>query len=304
MAMPAAKGLFHRAVVQSGPSLREVDRDQAMETAEAILAYLGIEPSEVDRLQDLSSDELLLAMKAVTANDEAVKPRRRFHPVVDGRALPRHPFDPTAPATSADMPMMIGTTNTESTFYYMADPTTYTMDEALLRAKIGAIFAIDAGAADRLIATYRKMQPTGTPTDLFYAMTTDKLMRWDTIAQAERKVALEKAPTYMYLFTWETKVDGGKGRSGHGMEITFALDNLDKAAERTGSGPSLQALADKMSAAWVAFARTGNPNVPSLPHWPAYTLKERATMIFNDQCTVVNDPQKEGRLAQAMLPKA
>jgi para-nitrobenzyl esterase len=123
-----------------------------------------------------------------------------------------------------------------------------------------------------------------------------------TMIAAERRAALGKAHVYLYYFTWETPVQGGRLKSPHTMEIPFAFDNVKISARMTGGGAEAMALADKVSDTWIAFARTGDPNTPKMPHWPAYDGKDRATMVINNVSKVVNDPLREQRLAmfQAM----
>ena len=302
LAMPAAKGLFHKAIVQSGPRMRNTTKEIATKTASAVMSYLDLKPTDVDGLQQVPGDELLLAMKAVLARNEKRNRTYWFSPVIDGIVLPMNPFDPGAGAISSSVPLIVGTTNTESTFMLMGDASNFSLDMSGLHAKIPEIMGVDAQTADALIETYRKMNPSASPSDLLFAITTDGMMRRDAISLAEHKVELGKAATYMYIFSWETPVNGGKLRSSHGMENTFVFENLDAATIITGTGADRQALADQISGAWVAFARTGNPDHNGLPHWPSYALKDRATMIFNDQCQVVDDPGKAGRIAQNSLP--
>lgn len=121
------------------------------------------------------------------------------------------------------------------------------------------------------------------------------------VTQAERKAAQHAAPAYLYIFEWQSPVRGGKLKAMHGVEVPFVFDNVDKIPRWIGVGAGLQPLADKVSRTWVEFARTGNPNHASLPHWPAYETNTRATMIFNDECKVVNDPGKDERLAMASI---
>jgi para-nitrobenzyl esterase len=120
-------------------------------------------------------------------------------------------------------------------------------------------------------------------------MTTDRTYRFDSITVAERKAAQGKAPTYMYLFTWETPVDA-KMLAHHALEIAFVFDNTTRTPGGTGGGPKAAALAEKMSEAWIAFARTGNPNTAKLPQWPVYNTRTRSTMVFDDECRVLSDP--------------
>jgi para-nitrobenzyl esterase len=304
MAMPSAKGLFHKAIVQSGSWLRGVSKDQATEAATAVMAALDLAPSQVDALQQVPADELLLAMRTALRT-QSPEHRRRFSPVVDGVVLPRDPFDPDAPAISADIPLMVGTANTEATIFmgWMAgDLSAYSLDEAAMHARTKQLAGIDDGAADALIAAYRMMMPTASPTDIFMAIATDRSFRMDAIAQAERKAAQGKSPTYMYIFAWETPVAGGILHSPHGIDTSFVFNTVDAAKALTGTGQDRYHVANMMGDTWVAFARTGNPNNPALPHWPAFNAKSRATMVLNTQSAIVKDPGRQGRLAQAILP--
>jgi para-nitrobenzyl esterase len=299
MAMPPAKGLFHKAIVESGSTLRVSSREDANKAAERFVAKLGITPDRIDDLQKLPMDRLLDTMRSL-AGPNAI----RLGPVVDGRSLSRNPFDPDAPAQSANVPMLIGTNGTESTVLLgLADPSLFSLNEADMRTKLKAYLHLDDEAKlDSIIATYKKDRPSATPSDIYFAITTDRMMRMNAIKQAELKVAEGAAPAYMYIFAWQTPVLGGKLKSPHGIELAFVFDNTDKTTGMNGTGADLQPLADKVSSAWAAFARTGNPNTPRLPHWPAYDTKSRATMVFNDECKVENDPGEAERLAIAALP--
>src|SRR6202050_845451 len=292
MAMPPAKGLIHKAIVESGSTLRVSTADEADAAARKYLAQLKIAPDRVDDLQKVPMADMLAAMRAMTGPNSI-----RLGPVVDGRSLPRQPFDPDAPAQSASIPMLIGNNGTESTLLIgMADASVFSLNETDMRTKLKAyLHSTDDAKLDALIATYKQNRPNATPSDIYFAVTTDRMMRMNAVTQAERKVAQGAAPAYMYIFAWQTPILGGKLRSPHAIELGFVFDNTDKTAVYTGAGAATAALAAKMSAAWAAFARTGNPNVPGLPHWPFYDTATRATMIFNDDCTVVNDPGKQER---------
>jgi para-nitrobenzyl esterase len=230
----------------------------------------------------------------------------RLGPVVDGRSLPRQPFDPDAPAQSANIPMLIGTNGTETTALLgIADASLFSLNAADMRAKLRSYLHVsDDAQIDSLVAVYKKRRPDATPSDIYFAVTTDRMMRMNAVTQAERKAAEQAAPAYMYIFDWRSPVLGGKLRSPHGIELAFVFDNTDKTTGMNGTGSDLAPLAEKVSAAWAAFARTGNPNAPGLPHWPAYDAATRATMIFGDECKVVNDPGKDERLAISALPTA
>ncbi len=217
-------------------------------------------------------------------------------PVVDGRALPRDPFDPTAPEISADVPMIIGSVNTEGTFFTPPDSPLFSLDEAGMRTRLTQRYG---EAADKLIDLYRKEMPSASPSKIYFLITAFPTA---AITQAERKVALGKAPVYMYLFTWETPVEGGKRHSPHTVELPFVFNNVVEQPEEVGTGPELQPLAEKVSGAWTAFARTGIPSVAGAPKWPAYTANERSTMIINNEWKVVNDPRRDARLIMNSLP--
>jgi para-nitrobenzyl esterase len=299
MAMPPAKGLFHKAIVESGSMLKATSREDANKSAEKFVAKLGITPDHIDDLQKLPMEKLLDAMRSLTGPNSI-----RLGPVVDGRSLPRNPFDPDAPAQSADVPMLIGTNGTESTLLLgMGDPALFSLNEADMRARLKAYLRLqDDAKLESIIATYQKDRPGASPSEIYFAVTTDRMMRLNAITQAERKVAQGAAPAYMYIFAWRTPVLDGKLMSPHGIELAFVFDNTDKTVGLNGSAPDVAVLADKVSAAWAAFAHTGNPGTGALPHWPAYDTQSRATIVFNDDCKLVNDPGHDERLAMSALP--
>jgi len=294
LAMPPAKGLFHKAIIESGSSLKGIHRDEANKTTERILAKLGLQANQVDELQNLPVERLLSAID--TRGSAPGTAPVAIAPVVDGRALPRDPFDPTAPEISADVPLIIGSVNTEGTFFTPPDSPLFSLDEAGMRTRLTQRYG---EATDKLIDLYRKEMPSASPSKIYFLITAFPTA---AITQAERKVALGKAPVYMYLFTWETPVEGGKRHSPHTVELPFVFNNVVEQPEEVGTGPELQPLAEKVSGAWTAFARTGNPSVAGAPKWPAYTANERATMIINNEWKVMNDPRHDARLIMNSLP--
>jgi para-nitrobenzyl esterase len=282
MAMPAAHGLFHRAIVQSGAAVKGIPRDAASRNAENFLARLNLKSDQLEKLQDVPLQQLL------AATDTSGGPPINFGPVVDGHSLPTDPFDPVAPALSATVPLLLGTVETEVTFFpgQPLDP----IDDGALRARVKQLLKTASDAdVDRVIAAYRAGRP-GTPnTDLYLIMASDGF-RAGILLEADRKAAQAQAPVYQYYFTWRSPVREGKLRTFHTLEIPFVFDNVDAAKSMTGSGNDRYELATRMSSAWVAFARTGDPNHPGLPNWAPYDNKRRATMIFNDRCQLVDDP--------------
>jgi para-nitrobenzyl esterase len=295
MAMPAAKGLFHKAIVQSSSALKGIPRDRATRSAAALMAALGLKPDQVDELQKVPMDRLVAATEST--------PGLQFGPVVDGRSLPNDPFDPAAPEMSANVPMLIGSVETEVTFFQSRgisvqdDRSLDPLDDAALHARVKQAMRVDDATADRLIAVYKKGRPNADNRDVELIMVSDAQYNAGVRTEAERKAAQGNAPVYLYYFTWRTPVREGKLRTPHMLEVPFVFENLDAGKDLTGSGPERYALAHNMSAAWAAFARTGNPNRKGLPNWPAFDAGRRATMIFNNESRAVNDPYREERLA-------
>ena len=294
MAMPAAKGLFHRAVAESGSALRHTPADQATQSARALLDALGLQPSEAARLQALPTADILKAMGKL-------RPPLGFAPVVDGRSLPTNPFDPGAPEVSADVPLLMGSNLTESTFF--GDTPLDPLDDAALAEHVKRYVRVDDQETGRLIALYRDAHPERDNVFLYQLISSEYWMRSGVLVQAERKAALGRAPAYVYQFDRLAPARGGKLHCPHGSEIPYVFDNVDSAPELTGSNPARQVLADKMSAAWAAFARTGDPNAAGgrTPYWPPYAAGSRAVMRFDDECRVELDPDGGGRRAIAEI---
>jgi para-nitrobenzyl esterase len=291
LAMPGAKGLFHRAIIQSGSNLKGVSKEDALKSAQALMAKLNVKTA--DDLQKVPMEQLIQATNST--------PGLRLSPVVDGTTLPRDPFSPDAPAMSADVPVLLGTVETEVTFFpgTQMDP----IDDTALRARVKTATRADDAQAQHLIDLYRKGRPGVSNIDVALILESDLRFRPAVVTEAELK-SVQKAPVYMYYFTWRSPVRDGKLKTFHTLEIPFVTDNVDNATTMTGTGQDRYALADKMSAAWAAFARTGNPNHKGLPTWPKFDAAQRATMIFNKECKVVNDPNGEERKALAALRSA
>lgn len=295
LAMPSAKGLFHRATVESGAALQVAGREVAIRNAEQLLAKLGIAKADVHELQKLPVERILTAYFAVVRDERGVDQTvNGFSPAVDGTILPQQPFQPAASPVSADVPVMIGCTRTEMTLFSLNDPSAFQLDEEGMHKRVQDLLA---GEAPGMIDLYRKLNPGATPSDLYFLIASDYRYGAPTMKIAERRAALKKGPVYVYYFRWETPVQGGRLKSPHTMEIPFAFDNVKISARLTGGGPEAMALADRLSDAWIAFARTGNPNTPKQPHWPAFTAKDHATMVIDSTSRVVNDPLREQRLA-------
>ena len=295
LAMPSAKGLFHRAIIESGAAITVVDRDLAIRNSERLLAKLGIEKTNVHELQKLPVGQIMSAYFAVMKDSAGVdQSLAGFSPTVDGHILPQHPFHPKASPVSADVPVMIGCTRTEMTLFSLNDPSAFSQNEEQMRGRVKDLLGTQAPG---IIDLYQKLNPGASPSDVYFLIASDYRYGAPTMKIAERRAALGKAPVYLYYFTWESPVQGGRLKSPHTMEIPFAFDNVKISARLTGGGPESMALADKVSSAWIAFAHTGDPNTPKLPHWPAFNAKDRATLVIDNVSKVVNDPLREQRIA-------
>ena len=294
LATPSAKGLFHKAIVQSGSMLRTMDQKSSRRIASALMEELGINASQIGMLDSIPYEKLLAAGEAAIAKVKALAEREGgnasfifgWAPVVDGDVLPTQPFDPKAPEQSKDIPVMIGTTLhefTASTYF----PPLRTMPEEMI---VGQLKKKYGDRTEEFLAAFRKAYPDYQPKDL---LDVDFIFRPSAVEQAKLKSAQQGAPVYMYMFAWESPVMDGILRSTHCMDIPFVFDNAVRHATMTGGGARAQALADKMSSAWLSFAKTGDPNVEGLPEWDAYTAENGATMFFDDNCIVKNNHDKE-----------
>lgn len=291
--MPAAKGLFHRAIMQSGSALRGQTRDQANETAERFLYSLGLSADRIGELQQLPYGQIV---------DLMAKERFGFGMVVDGKTLPANMFDPTATDISADVPIMLGSTETEEAWSprIEIDP----IDRPELVRRVKADMRVNDADAAKLIEVYQKKYQGIDNIDVYLKMQADDTRRTEAITLADRKSALGRGPAYLYYFMWRSPVRDGKMKSYHTLDIPFVFRNVDVAQSMTGAGEDRYPLQDRMSAAWAAFARTGNPNHEGLPEWPAYDAGAKPTMVFNNECEVRNDPNKEEREALASALRA
>jgi para-nitrobenzyl esterase len=294
MAMPSAKGLFHRAIVESGAVLRLVAKDDAAKTTELLIAELGLQKHRARELQNVPMAKLLAADAAIASKLPVREPGQTANsPTVDGVSIPRHPWDPDAPALSKDIPLMIGYARTEETLYDRPTPETLALDEQGLVQRARARLGTDP---QRVIDAFRKAHPDATPWDLWILIATDHPRGTYARETAKRKTAQSGAPAFLYRFDWETPEGGGHMRSPHTVEIPFVFNNIKIAGQLISKMPEAYTLAEKVSAAWVAFARTGNPNTSGLPKWPAYSAASRDTMLFNNASRVEQDPDRGPRL--------
>jgi para-nitrobenzyl esterase len=296
LGMPAAKGLFHKAAVLSGSSLRQAERDVSQRLASAVLDELGIARGGVARLHDVPTERLLaagIAAQREIAQGAASGPGGpNWSPVVDGHVIPRHTFDPDASPLAAGIPMLIGSTYVEFGGG-VNNPDAHRMTSDQLRERLTPVLG---GKTGEVVAAYQRIFPKARPFEIWGLVQGTRAYRLSSVTQAERKAAQRGAPVYMYWFGWNTPVLDGRPLAYHCQDLAFWFDNIDLAAQATGGTEDARQLAAKMSGALVAFARTGNPAHRGLPEWPAFSSPSRATMVFeNDRVQVKNDPDAEAR---------
>ncbi|MBN2683693.1 MAG: carboxylesterase/lipase family protein [Pontiellaceae bacterium] len=290
MCMPPAKELFHKAIIQSGTLINVMTKEKSAAVGLALLDVLGLTPEQVDQLNTIPYKKLVEAGDKALAN--TVGTRRPgtptmfgFGPVPDGKDLLQQPFTPDFADLSNDVPLLIGTTLNElaRTSYGEKD---LSLEQAKERLK-----QTYGDRTDEYIALYAKTYPNYTPQDL---LSIDPIFRPNTIMVADARANKKQAPVYTYLLTWKSPVEDGTRGSFHGVDIPLAFNNIELGKHWTGNSDDAQQLADKMSAAWINFAKTGNPNVEGvLPAWKAYTQENGETMIFDSACSIVNNHDRE-----------
>jgi para-nitrobenzyl esterase len=297
MAMPIAKGLFHRAIVQSGPFLKSLSPDYSGRLAELVVAELGLSRSQVSELQAIPVDRLSGAAAEAMKKMPPHKPSLRrvygeydWGPTVDGRILPRHPFDPGAPEISADVPLITGT-NLHEFVNGLDRPDAHPMGLEEVNRLVSETFGDHSKA---IVEAYQRDYPKAAPFDLYATIAASSQVRRPAFEQAIRKAALGAAPAYSYIYSWRTPVLDGRPGPFHACEIAFTFDNAEICEHYSGGTPEAFVLSKQISTAWVNFARTGNPNHDGLPHWPTYAAEHRATMYFDAPCEVRTDPEGEG----------
>ena len=293
LATPCAKGLFHKAIVQSGSMLRTMESKYSRKIGIATVRNLGLDASSIDKISEVPYGELLAAGEKAIAQVKAEADRDGvasfifgWAPTVDGAVLPSQPFDPQAPAISAEIPMIIGTTRHEFSM------TTYVpaLRNAGREEVIGILKGRYGEGTERFLELFAKAYPGSKPADMLDA---DFVFRPGAIEQALRKSLQGAAPVYMYMFNWESPVLDGILRSTHCMEIPFVFNNADRHASMTGGGAQAMELASKMSHCWAEFARCGKPSAEGLPEWEPFEAEKRAVMFFDNTCKMSYSHDKE-----------
>jgi para-nitrobenzyl esterase len=302
MGLPVAKGLFAKAIPQSGAAHNARPRDDADAIARDLLAALGLDatPAGAARLRELPAEAVLEAQNAVVAKHQAAG--LAFTPVVDGIVLPEQPIDAIAAGSAAGVRVLIGTNDDEMKLFTALDPESSALDEARLIKRVAAAIG-DAGRAAQLVTAYRSHRQGATAADIWADLQGDFVFRVPAIRLAEHQSARGDA-VYSYLFKWPSPQFGGALGACHALEIPFVWNTLDTGMSQLFTGAvddATRELATAMHGAWASFARSGTPSAPGLPAWPAYDEARRATMIFDTPCRVEDDPGGVDREAWAGL---
>lgn len=293
MNAPSAKGLFNKAIVQSGSYLDHFVEDSiAKKVSAALLQELKLQPDQADSLQKIPYELLSAAgLQALKKVEQALKPADipdfglEWLPVRDGSFLPNQPDEAAAIALSKNVPLLVGSCKNEYN-PFIPGSRDISMDSA--KVKLQKKYGSKTAA---YIAAVKKAYPeTIKPSDY---IDVDLLFRPFVIKQADQKAVPGAAPVYMYLFKWQSPVLDGAFKAFHCMDLPFVFDNIQRCEEMTGGGKEAYEMADKVSEAWISFARTGNPNHKGLPVWPEYTPKNGAAMLFDNKCEVKDHHDKE-----------
>jgi para-nitrobenzyl esterase len=291
LSMPRAKGLFHKAAVQSGSALGMPEPEITVKLAEAVVKELD---TDVARLQTIPVDRLIAAGAAAAKRAfppidfsrpidfESFFQRMAWAPTVDGNILPAQPVERFA---AQDVPLLVGSTLTEfAVGFDNPDFDALTTSELLKR-----MTRAHGEKAPAVLDAFRRGHPGAKPADLFTIWFSSGVRR-AAIHQAVIKAAQGTGPAYLYWFAWYSPVLDGRIRAVHCMELPFVFDNTDRCETMTGGGPDARALAARISQAWIGFARTGDPNHGGLPKWAPFTTARRTTMVFNNFSEAKDDP--------------
>ena len=304
LAMPGAKGLYHKAIIQSGAALEAASRKYAQALGGALMDSLGVAAGDTVGLAAIDTARIFGAQEAAVAKvSSLVEPggflNSGFVPSLNPADLPQGPFSPAAPAMSAHVPLLIGTNKDEATLFLTGAKDFFSRTESDFEAAVAKAFPADAG---RVVAAMRKAYPDYSPPYLLAQVTTAQWFWLNSIVLAERKVAQNAAPVYMYRMDWGSPINNGILKAAHAMELSFVFGTYENIRYFVGPGPGPERMASQMHSAWIAFAKAGNPNTSVIPHWPRYDMKSRSTMIFNIHSVIESDPLSD--LRHLMLHEA
>ncbi|MEE9253460.1 MAG: carboxylesterase/lipase family protein, partial [Pseudomonadales bacterium] len=299
LAAPAAKGLYHKAVVQStyDPGM---DPGEHLEASEQLLGHVGLTRDQVEKLRCVPAQKLVEAQTLWQMDRMAAGAgltRGGLTPVQDGNVLPLHPLDALASGSAAGVPTIIGTNRDEARLFGASLPELNEMHEQALRERLTSQMSWDEAITSNAVDTYRSARrgtlPHG-PADIWFAIQSDQIFRYHSTRVAAAQA--RHAPTWMYLFSWASPLNDGALGSCHALEIPFVFGNMDgPLGKLAGDSAPARALSAQMQGAWLALAHCGTPGHADLPPWPNYDDVERQTMVFDRECAVVSKPMEPER---------
>lgn len=294
LSMPSARGLFHRAAMQSGAQRKLRQVEDAVAASERLMKILNLNPRQVRELQRLPLEQLMAGYHEMARRPALPGLPNRFEPVYDGRIVTRQPFDPVANPLNADVPLIVGCTSTENTAFMLADEAAFKLDLSAVRQRMRTLIGESAG--DTAVDLYATLKPLAAPSQLYFEMLSDRSRR-QSILIAEMKAAQNEAKAYLYQLLWKTPVMDGMLRSPHSLDLPLVFDIAmgERWKPYTGAVPAADRVARAMSNAWVEFARTGDPGT-SMLQWPDYSLRRRDVMLFDEDSTHATDAFRETRL--------
>jgi para-nitrobenzyl esterase len=294
MGMPSAKGLFHRAIIQSGATENLTRKEDGIDRADALLRELNLSPKQASQLMDLPLEQLMAAELRLEDKIQVKQLDMLNAPVVDGKFIPTDYWYRGAPKLTADVPLLLGWDRTEAEDALKPTPENMAMTQAGLRDRLKQeLLNVDPNL---VIAAFNESFPGSTPWETFVLVMSQFPRGAVHQDMARRRVEIGAKQTYLFRFDFVTPEGGGHLHTPHGTELPFVFHNLDRSGQLIRKMPEAQALEDQVSTTWTTFARTGNPNNPKLPNWPAYSVDTRDVMLFNTKSGSQSDPQKAARM--------
>lgn len=294
-----AKGLFHRAVIQSASGAwRLATPESAARSAHTLLAEFDLTVKDAAKLRDVPVEKLLAALGKVAAKNGVAD----FRPTLDNVVFNQHPFDPAASDISADIPLLIGNTAQEATFFLAGDPKNFSLSAEQVHNRVKRFIGLDDSGTGRLIAAYRETHAEVSPSEALIAIAGDYNYVLPTLLVADRKAAQKRAPVYTYRFDWKSPARDGVLGSPHTAEVPFIFGTLDEAATLIKGSPDRFEVRDRIGEIWSNFARTGRPHTSVIADWKPYQGEERATALIGAGWRIVNDPARTARAAFAGQP--
>lgn len=297
MAMPEAAGLFHRAATMSGQQVTASGPLNATKRAEAYMTEIGLDASRMEGLRTMPTERLVAAL---SARDPVLGGGLYFGPVLDETHIHRHPFYPDAAPQSLHIPMILGNTQDETRGFTGADRTAFNLSWDEVAPRLETQMRIDAHP-EYVVREYRARFPDWTPSEVYFAASTAARSWRGQVIEAEER-AKAGAPGYVYQLNWRSPREGGIFRAPHTLDIPLVFGNLEASSFIEARTPEAEALSAKMMDAFIAFAKTGDPNCASIPHWAPHNLPARETMIFDNETRLENDPRQWQREFFAKIP--